>query len=829
MGASDSKIEAIALPLGGGITASKNGENYITTRKLSLYCYITNTNIAGDYFDKVEKLWLTFDNGSTILCEYTTTKETENMVVTQVPTISAIDKWSHGVTGYKRIRIDFVVPPTAMYCRAITEIRIRLHYKITNLMTGTIENSFTFANVYKNLNNSLSGSGVCFNTQYGNNKYRFQNYYDSGPNFSVKGLNLDNQEISNILYSNKIKISIEPQSSLYILGYKNPDSTFDTKTITYKCIFTGKSGKKQEISYSIKNQPSIQTNRVIYIDSSFFSNFSQEDKEEISISVSIISVYGGETLSSNNKIIKKIPVLQNLFKTENYIIRPNYYELNQNQLVYNPKIEGKIKIQLVDPDYINAFQCTNGFLIYTNQDFEFSVKLDSDCSYINEEGNVSFDIRTSFNKNYLNYIKKLGKNEAIIKLYFTDIFGIEQVINIQKNNGKIGFSVKEKENLIIVDNPIKIVNIDSWGNILYDGNILVPKEMCGIIINYKKIFIPHLHSYAEAAEAVGNINFYLYTNTKEQKTISGTFNKYGKSLSYQNLIGTIPDNSTFIKNNILTKTFYCFLGIEFFYQEKNETEICKAEIYKSLNNYIVLGRIANIEIDKATIDSGILTYKLKDNGGDRNDYYNYNSIASLNINNDTSLSRTYMDTNNNKLKTYQKAKITFTFSDGTDPKYIILEDDEERGLDVFGLRKFLIENQDIKLDLSLADISSEEAEKITEITLDYYYGFNDNAVINTKITRANIQIITERVPFSIRSTGSGETKRGGIKINGYQGQPLQKVDNNSNENGGVYFIEINALNDADKIIFNFPNTSAEIYYNTEDKKIHLKGFAIDWT
>lgn len=827
MGASDSKIEAIALPLGGGITASKNGENYITTRKLSLYCYITNTSVAGDYFDKVEKLQLTFDNGSTISCEYTTTKETENVVVKQVPTISAIDKWSHGITGYKRIRIDFVVPPTAMYCRAITEIRIRLHYKITNLMTGTIENSFTFANVYKNLNNSLSGSGICFNTQYGNNKYRFQNYYDSGPNFSVKGLNLDNQEISNILYSNKIKISIEPQSSLYILGYKNPDSAFDTKTITYKCIFTGKSGKKQEISYSIKNQPSVQTNRAIYIDSSFFSNFSQEDKEEISISVSIISVYGGETFSSNNKIIKRIPVLQNLFKTESYIIRPNYYELNQNQLVYNPKIEGKIKIQLVDPDYINAFQCTNGFLIYTNQDFEFSVKLDSDCSYINEEGNVSFDIKTSFNKNYFKYIENLGKNEAIIKLYFTDIFGIEQVVNIQKDNEKTGFSVKEKENLIIVDNPIKIVNTDSQGNILYDGNILVPGEKCGIIINYEKIFIPHLHSYANAyANAVDNINFYLYTNTKEQKTISGTFNKYGKSLSYYDLINTVPDNSTLIKNNILTKTFYCFLGIEFFYQEKNETEICKAEMYKSLNNYIVLGRIANIEIDKATIDSGILTYKLKDNGGDRNDYYNYNSIASLNINNDTSLSRTYMDTNN-KLKTHQKAKITFTFSDGNDPKHIILEDNGKMGLDVFGLRKFLIENQDIKLDLSLADISSEKAEKITEIALDYYYGFNDNAVINTKITRANIQIITERVPFSIRSVGSGETKRGGIKINGYQGQPLQKVDNNSGENGGVYFVEINALNDADKIIFNFPNTNAEIYYNTKDKKIHLSGFIID--
>ena len=51
-----------------------------------------------------------------------------------------------------------------------------------------------------------------------------------------------------------------------------------------------------------------------------------------------------------------------------------------------------------------------------------------------------------------------------------------------------------------------------------------------------------------------------------------------------------------------------------------------------------------------------------------------------------------IDTNNNKLKTYQKAKITFTFSDGTDPKYIILEDNEKMGLDVFGLRKFLIEN-----------------------------------------------------------------------------------------------------------------------------------------
>lgn len=823
MGASDSKIEAIALPLGGGNTASKNGENYITTRKLSLYCYITNTSTAGDYFDKVEKLWLTFDNGSTISCEYTTTKETENMVVKQVPTISAIDKWSHGITGYKRIRIDFVVPPTAMYCKAITEIRIRLHYKITNLMTGTIENSFTFANVYKNLNNSLSGSGVCFNTQYGNNKYRFQNYYDSGPNFSVKGLNLDNQEISNILYSNKIKISIEPQSSLYILGYKNPDSAFDTKTITYKCIFTGKSGKKQEISYSIKNQPSIQTNRVIYIDSSFFSNFSQEDKEEISISVSIISIYGGETLGSNNKIIKRIPVLQNLFKTENYIIRPNYYELNQNQLVYDPKIEGKIKIQLVDPDYINVFQYTNGFLIYTNQDFEFSVKLDSDCSYINEEGDVSFNIKTSFNKSYLKYIPNLGKNEAIIKLYFTDIFGIEQVINIQKNNGKIGFSVKEKENLIIIDNPIKILNIikDSQENTLYKGNILVPEEECGISIDYKKIFIPHLHSYADA----GNINFYLYTNTKEQKTISGTFNKYSKSLSYQNLIGTIPDNSTLIKNNILTKTFYCFLGIEFFYQEENETEICKTEMYKSLNNYIVLGRIANIEISKATIDSGILTYKLTDNGGDRNDYYNYNSIASLNINNDTSLSRTYMDTDNNKLKTYQKAKITFTFSDGTDPIHIILEDNEKMGLDVFDLRKFLIENQDIKLDLSLAGISPEKAENITGIVLDYYYGFNDDAKIETIIEGKKIQIITERVPFSIRSVGSGETKRGGIKINGYQGRPLYKTNNGD----GVYFVEINALNDADRIIFNFPNTSAEIYYNTEDKKIHLKGFAIDWT
>ena len=48
-----------------------------------------------------------------------------------------------------------------------------------------------------------------------------------------------------------------------------------------------------------------------------------------------------------------------------------------------------------------------------------------------------------------------------------------------------------------------------------------------------------------------------------------------------------------------------------------------------------------------------------------------------------------------------------------------------------------------------------------------------------------------------------------------------------NNNDGVYFVEINALNDADRIIFNFPNTSAEIYYNTEDNKVHLSGFIID--
>ena len=77
-------------------------------------------------------------------------------------------------------------------------------------------------------------------------------------------------------------------------------------------------------------------------------------------------------------------------------------------------------------------------------------------------------------------------------------------------------------------------------------------------------------------------------------------------------------------------------------------------------------------------------------------------------------------------------------------------------------------------------------------------------------------------------------RKNGLIINGTPKKPLTEVLNNSGEVIGYEFIEINALNKADKIIIHFPGgVSGEIYLRPAEPekgiegRIILKGFEIE--
>ena len=93
--------------------------------------------------------------------------------------------------------------------------------------------------------------------------------------------------------------------------------------------------------------------------------------------------------------------------------------------------------------------------------------------------------------------------------------------------------------------------------------------------------------------------------------------------------------------------------------------------------------------------------------------------------------------------------------------------------------------------------------------------------------------VTLNLPF-LQTNFSSPTvsyRKNAIIINGGAGQKVRTVYNENGKEAGKYFLEINALNATDRILFRFPgNTNAEIYYSKDENnvgKIHLSGFIID--
>lgn len=331
-----------------------------------------------------------------------------------------------------------------------------------------------------------------------------------------------------------------------------------------------------------------------------------------------------------------------------------------------------------------------------------------------------------------------------------------------------------------------------------DTMILNPYETLEVSINNNYVFFPNLQNNWEQSDSnIADYKIY-YTLSQQQDYY----------LNWENSV----------TNEVFSQTHEQILNLEEDHYTKFLTFGLKVEEGSNSAaqkmNTVRIGRVQPMVISKCEIKGDTLTYYLSDYGGDKT----ANLPASTFIPYDSSLSRS-----------------------GNEYLYLTLygKDDEWLGdisietepNEKANIRKYFYENIPIKIQLS--DFSwSQEGERsaeIIKITGEYHYSYleepNEEQIITFEISGATLVNLANNPTWSLREHG--------IIINGTPKKELSSVKNSEGEKIGTYFFEINALEQDDRIIVNFPiegsttTVSGEIYYNSEKNKIILKGFELE--
>jgi hypothetical protein len=224
-----------------------------------------------------------------------------------------------------------------------------------------------------------------------------------------------------------------------------------------------------------------------------------------------------------------------------------------------------------------------------------------------------------------------------------------------------------------------------------------------------------------------------------------------------------------------------------------------------------------MQIDYCVFDGLKMVYRIIDNGGDRNYYYNYDTLTELGKY-ESSLSRT-----GNEYLTLDM------FGNNDNDPLISFDIKQQPGFTLEDLRQCLLENRKLEIPLNFL-ITSERTEEIIKADLK-----------NVKKIKGKYHINSSKTIEFVFGDNEGETiyyqeirpsfsaRQNGVLVNG---APKEKLEVDDDERTDI--VRIYGLHSTDKITLYYldettgrPTTSATIYYNSSDNKIHLSGFVVD--
>ena len=367
--------------------------------------------------------------------------------------------------------------------------------------------------------------------------------------------------------------------------------------------------------------------------------------------------------------------------------------------------------------------------------------------------------------------------------------------------------------------------------------ILNPYEKIGYILDMRYVYIPYLYCFGWGKE-MNSFSCRVFEKIVEEENEYYVFNNYD---NYDLYGRPNSDKTVIIPKREGEKSFksYDELTID---KEKRPIEVNNQNTIHSLsfthflkvgialswrsdyNNIFVyeekvqeiatirLGRTLplNFVPEQFSFSSKKIKYKIDDYGGDKTPQKNYN----MDIN---SLTRTGKE----------KLKFSLQNSGNEEIAYILIQE-------IDSLKTLLLENIKREINFVKFPLIFSEKQNGTKYTLEdlkevetikgkYYFYFNEPNEYQY------IAFSIENITFNFEPNPSFGFRKEGIIINGEPEQPLKKIGEERED--GIYFVEINAILDTDRIIINFPSgASGEIYFDPtrgDTGKVILKGFELE--
>lgn len=880
MSSSNAKIQNIGISDGDfQFIDTDNGRGYLKANSFKVYCHVTSSSID------IDKVTIRINNKGWIKITKNISNDgdSKNKIVAFTVPLGK-EQLSSGPFDFYNYSLLNDIKTITIKLSGTLGVTYATEYFTFNFSSNIKSDVTNFINK----NYGAISSAKSYNLSNG---IRIANFFSGAPAITRGGTRVgstyfdnkypNNYDNNNLLFLNWVNPSKDlPNSS--IIGYLIKATT-GTLTFQY-CI------KSSEISYYNKIFPQnlieAANGQSIFLQIAAISNYQEN---QLSISEESFSFNGYLNYSSKYELTAapKLEISENCIKvlegTE--LIRP--FHINKDAILTALPLEMEINTDIKKyvysvtineigvKDSSNTSSDTFSFSTKTIiTDTTNNIKLNyNPTSTISEGGTLLKDFFQNFKTTYA---------YGDINITLTDIFGQEYTKTLSKQ--KL-FQLKEQitwqnPTTSIIESPYAPLIKTADGAVQDDTLILNKNESAtlkfsGLTLNGCGV--------PEQREIVYSIEVLPENNGKpirivEGENTAGYILKYQFVNEYKNSIENIEYKYEYsgYTNNIKIKIIVYENG------DKNNDEDYEDCIKLTTNSFIIenfsygepyqepyyrlrFGRKEEPIIDQSILTSGgdsgdsYWSFSFSDNGGDRNkilsknyeSYCNYedyrdsksknpdpNSIIPFLKLTSTSISRQNDDSEFFELiiKTEQK------FYKGILTINILNEKLQNQNYDyaVGKFRSLLLENVKHSINLSYFKWQSGEGSSINDVKwIDANLGRKDfseiiekmekangtYSVLNLNITSGNTFKDTERPTLGVRENA--------IIINGRTGQTVSSAYNEKEEKIGKYFLEINALNDTDRIIFRFPdNTSAEIYYSKDENnvgKIHLKGFVIDWT
>lgn len=879
MSSSNAKIQNIGISAGDfQFIDTDNGRGYLKANSFKVYCHVTSSSID---IDKVtiginDKGWIKITknisndgNSKNKIVAFTVPLGKEQL------SSGPFDFYNYGLLNdIKTIKIKLSGTLGVTYATEYFTFNFSSNIKsdVTNFINKNY-GAISSANSY-NLSNGI----------------RIANFFSGAPAITSGGTRVgstpfneiypNNYATNNLLFLNWVNPSKDlPNSS--IIGYLIKATT-GTLTFQY-CIKSSekssynetfpqnliKAANGQPISLQIAAISNYQENQLSISEESFsfngYLNYSSVYKltaaPKLEISETCIKISEGSELIrpfhiNKNTILTALPLKMEIFDT------------NIKQYVYSVTIN-EIGVKNSSNTSSDTFSFSTKTII---TDITSNIKLNySPTSTISEGGTLLKDFFQNFKTTY-------AYGDIIITL--TDVFGQEYPETLSKQ--KL-FQLKEQitwqnPTASIIESPYTPLIKTADGAVQDDTLILNKNESAtlkfsGLTLN--GCGVPEQREIVYAIEVLPENNGKSIPIVKGKNTDGYTL-KYQFVNEYKNSIENIEYKYEYsgYTNNIKIKIIVYENG------DKNNDKDYEDCIKLTTNSFIIenfsygepyqepyyrlrFGRKEEPIIDQSILTSGgdsgdsYWSFSFSDNGGDRNKILskNYESYCNYEEYRDSKTSNPNSDTTNLIIPFLKLTSTSISRQDDdseffeliikTEQKFykgiltinILNEKLQNQNYDyvVGKFRSLLLENVKHSINLSYFKWQSGEGSSIDDVKwIDANLGRKDFSEIIEKMEKANGTYsilnldITSGNTFKDNERPTLGVRKNAIIINGWTGQTVSSAYNEKEEKIGKYFLEINALNATDRIIFRFPDDiSAEIYYNAKDKKVHLKGFAID--